>query len=213
MKWCRKATINLTNQIASFKIISTVRLSIITFNLSATFDLITFEFVDFTSFDFVFINSLVKTQDVYNIKTQMRRDKLESMTSMQALMHQLDENDWIYAFQKDRLNQITHLFFSKKSSQSILKINYEILIMNCTYKTNRYKMSLMIISDQIALHKNFYVVFCFMTKKKQNDYVWVLQQLKHFYHQLKLLDLIVFITDMKRDNAFWLTDWLTDWLT
>jgi hypothetical protein len=30
---------------------------------------------------------------VYNIKAQMRRDELESMTSIQALMHQLDEND------------------------------------------------------------------------------------------------------------------------
>ncbi len=176
----KEATINstnsqLTNQIASFKIISIVHLSSI-FNLSAVFDSQTFEsMLDSTSFDSAFINSLVKTRDVYNIKAQMRRDELEFMTSMQALMHQLDENDWTYAFQKNRLNQVTHLFLSKKSSQSILKINYEVLIMNCIYKINRYKMFLMIISDQIVLHKNFYVVFCFMSKEKQNYYIWVLQ--------------------------------------
>ncbi len=160
-----------TIQVASFKIISIVRL-FTTINLSAifTFDSITFESVSF-DFDSAFINFLIKTRDVYNIKAQMRRDELESMTSIQALMHQLDENDWTYAFQKDRLNQVTHLFFAKKSSQSILKINYEVFIMNCIYKINRYKMSLMIIFDQTVLHKTFYVVFCFMTKKKQNDYV------------------------------------------
>jgi hypothetical protein len=94
----KEATINstnqqLTNQIASFKIISIVRFSSI-FNLSAVFDSQTFEsMLDSTSFDSAFINPLVKTRDVYNIKTQMRRDELESMTSMQALMYQLDEND------------------------------------------------------------------------------------------------------------------------
>jgi hypothetical protein len=45
------------------------------------------------------------------------------------------------------------------------------LIEDCTYKINKYKMSLMIIFDQIALHKTFYVAFCFMTKEKQDDYV------------------------------------------
>ncbi len=58
-----------------------------------------------------------------------------------------------------------HFFFLRKSSQIILKINYEVLIMNCIYKTNKYKMFLMMIFDQIALHKIFYVAFCFMTKK------------------------------------------------
>jgi hypothetical protein len=79
-----------TTQIAFFKIISIVRLS----NLSATitFDSITFESVSF-DLDFVFINLLIKTRDVYNIKTQIRRDELELMTSIQTLMHQLNEND------------------------------------------------------------------------------------------------------------------------
>jgi hypothetical protein len=192
--------LTLIIQIAFFKIISIVRLfiTLITFNQFVTYDSFTFEFVT-VDLDSVFINFLIKTRDVYNIKTQMRRDELESMTSMQTLMHQLNKNDWTFAFQKDRLNQVTHLFFAKKSSQSILKINYEVLIMNCTYKINRYKMSLMIIFDQIVLHKIFYVVFCFMTKKKQNDYVWILQQLIHLYQKLKLSDFTIFLTDMKRE--------------
>ncbi len=45
------------------------------------------------AFDSFFVNSMIKTRDVYNIQTQMRRDQLEFMTSMQALMHQLDDDD------------------------------------------------------------------------------------------------------------------------
>ncbi len=95
---------------------------------------------------------------------------------------------------------MSHLFFSRRSSQIILKINYEILIMNCIYKINKYKMLLMIIFDQIALHKIFYVAFCFMTKEKQNDYVWIMKQLKALYKKLKLSDSTIFVIDMKRDK-------------
>ncbi len=62
-------------------------------------------------------------------------------------MHEFDVENWTFSFRKDRLNQITHLFFFKESSQKILKVNYEVLIMNCIYKTNKYKMLLMIIFD------------------------------------------------------------------
>jgi hypothetical protein len=188
---------SLKIQIASFKIIFIVRLSDSNFALDSSF-----------------LNSMIKARDVYNIKTQMRRDELEFMTSVQALMHELDVENWTFFFRKDRLNQITHLFFFKESSQKILKVNYEVLIINCTYKTNKYKMFLMIIFDQIALHKIFYVAFCFMTKEKQNDYVWVMKQLKDLcivillkivnerkalYHQLNLSYSTVFVTNMKRD--------------
>jgi hypothetical protein len=73
-------------------------------------------------------------------------------------------------------------------------------VMNCTYKINKYKMSLFIVSDQIALHNIFYVIFCFMTKEKKNDYVWVLKQLKRLYQQLQLSDSTVLLTNMKKDN-------------
>jgi hypothetical protein len=137
------------------------------------------------------------------MKAQLRRDELDFMTSIQALMHQLADDDWFFAFQKNRRNQINHLFFLKKSSQIILKVNYEVLVMNCIYKTNKYKMSFFIINDQIALHKNFYVVFCFMTKEKQKDYMWILQQLKALYAKLKISNSTVLLIDMKKDMQNW----------
>ncbi len=59
-------------------------------------------------------------------------------------------------------------------------------------------MSLLIICDQTKLHINFYVVFCFMTKKQMTDYRWILKQLKILYNRLKISHLIVFVIDMKK---------------
>ena len=77
------------------------------------------------------VNSLFKPRDIYHIKAQLRREALGSLTLVQALIKELKEGDWVYKVQKD-LNHITHLFFIKGSSKSILKRNYEVLVMNCT---------------------------------------------------------------------------------
>jgi hypothetical protein len=61
-------------------------------------------------------------------------------------------------------------------------------------------MFLFIVNDQIVLHKIFYVAFCFMKKKKQSDYVWILKQLKRLYQQLQLSDSTVLLTNVKKDK-------------
>jgi hypothetical protein len=166
----------LTVQTASFKILFTLRLDI------ANFD-----------------SSIFKSRDIYNLKAKLRRENLESLTLIQALMRELNQDDWISFFSKNARNQITHLFYIKESCQFILKINHEVLVLNCTYKINKYKISLLIISEQTRLHVNFYVAFCFMTSKKINDYSWALNQLKTLYARLKFSRLVVFVIDMKKD--------------
>jgi len=58
--------------------------------------------------------------------------------------------------------------------------------MDCIYKTNKYKMSLLIIIEIIALNTTFYVVFCFMKGENYSDYTWVMQTLKRLYDYLDL---------------------------
>ncbi len=142
---------------------------------------------------------MLKSRDIYNVKAQLRREILDSLTSIQVLIQEFDRDDWMYALQKNDDNQITHLFFNKETFQNILKKNYEVLIMNCIYKTNKYKMFLLIISDQTCLHIIFYVAFCFMTQKTIVDYAWVLKQLKNLYLQLNINNFDVIIIDMKKN--------------
>ena len=88
-------------------------------------------------------------------------------------------------------------FFTKGSTQDILMANYEVLPIDCTYKTNWYHMPLMIISRQTSLNSNFYIIFCFMAHETQINYAWVLFQLSNLYAQLRLSNLIIIVTDMK----------------
>lgn len=98
----------------------------------------------------------------------------------------------------DAQGRITNLFIAKTSSQKVLKQNYEVLLMDCTYKTNVYCMLLCIISGVTALNTTFYIAFCFLFSESAKGYIWLLQMLKELYELLDIPDPIVVITDAKK---------------
>jgi len=54
--------------------------------------------------------------------------------------------------------------------QRLLHNYLEILIINCIYKTNKYKMFLLIIIEVTCLNIFFFVVFYFIKSKNFNNY-------------------------------------------
>ena len=91
--------------------------------------------------------------------------------------------------------QIELLFFCRKSSQLILELNWEVLILDATYKTNRYKIPLLVITRVTALNTSFYVGFAFMKAEYTEDYVWVMEQLRDLYDELGIPWPDVLLTD------------------
>lgn len=151
-------------------------------------------------------NAHITRRDIYNINADLRRRNLGSLTAIQALIRELDRDDWVYEMKKDNQNRVTHLFFSKGSCQQLLKDNHEVLTMDCTYKTNRFKMPLMVINGQTSMHSTFFAAFAFLAHETADDYEWVMQQLKKLYTHLSLPDPVVCVTDMERGlmNALFL---------
>ncbi len=54
--------------------------------------------------------------------------------------------------------------------QQLLRDNSKILIIDCIYKTNKYKMLLLIIIEVTCLNISFFVVFCFIKDKNFGNY-------------------------------------------
>ncbi len=94
-----------------------------------------------------------------------------------------------------RVVLLTFACLLKDFSQKTLQSNHEVLMMNCIYKTNRYRMSLFVIIDQTKLNIIFYVAFVFMTHEYLSNYEWILQQLKIIYVKLSLLFFTIFVID------------------
>ena len=78
-------------------------------------------------------NSTFKESDIYNVKTNLHWKTLESFTLIQALLQNLHCLEWSCKYLKNQQDHVTHLFFTKDSSEKLLKLNHEIFIINCIY--------------------------------------------------------------------------------
>ena len=61
---------------------------------------------------------------------------------IQALLEELGKGGFIYNVQYDSDGHLTHLFFAYPTSMVLTRSNSSVFVMDCTYKTNKYKMPL-----------------------------------------------------------------------
>lgn len=79
-------------------------------------------------------------------------------------------------------------FCIQKMSMEMLRPNPFVLIMDCTYKTNKYKMPMLDIVGVNDLNKSFFVGFCFWAAEDESSYTFALEKLKEVYSFLELQD-------------------------
>ena len=71
--------------------------------------------------------------------------------------------------------------------------------MDCTYKTNKYRMPLFVIMGATSLGSSFYIAFAFIDGEEELGFGWVIVQIRELYRELGLRDPVVVVTD--RDLA------------
>ena len=84
-------------------------------------------------------SSIIQDRDIYN-QIQRYKDKLQNgKTSTEALIEELElNNQWMYHKKADEFGHISHLFVVHRRSLELWKRYPEIIIMDNTYKTNKY---------------------------------------------------------------------------
>src|SRR6266536_4559978 len=73
--------------------------------------------------------------------------------------------------------------------------NPELLILDTTYKTNKFRIPLVNIIGMTKINRNFYTTSVFLAGKKKSDYNIVFLNLKNLYDFWKLLYPVTFVTD------------------
>lgn len=68
------------------------------------------------------------------------------------------------------MNQVTHLFFMNEQCITMLGQFPEVLLLDCTYKTNWFKMPLLNVVGITSIGTTFYVGFAFLSEEKEEDY-------------------------------------------
>ncbi|KAL5704010.1 hypothetical protein ACHQM5_022490 [Ranunculus cassubicifolius] len=115
---------------------------------------------------------------IYNVKAKIRKEELAGRTPIQALMDELSTGGFKYDYKRDADNRLTHLFFSHPSSITLSRSYPNVFVMDCTYKTNRFKMPLLDVIGVSSFNTSFYSCFGFLSKEEEEDYIWALMMFK-----------------------------------
>ena len=139
--------------------------------------------------------SLATRQDIYNRVADIRRDACEGQSPIQALANQLDKEGFWSRIQFASDGRVTAVLFAHPDSLAYLAAYPEVLLLDCTYKTNKYDMPLLDMIGVDAAQKSFCIAFAFLSGETEQDYTWALERLKSLYEQVNTTLPSVILTD------------------
>ncbi|XP_028103952.1 uncharacterized protein LOC114303000 [Camellia sinensis] len=96
---------------------------------------------------------------------------------------------------------VTDLFWANPVSLDLLCIFPRVLIMDCTYKTNRYRLPLLEIVGVTSTHMTFSVAVAYLQIERVHNYAWALQTLRDLMDNSVLPEVIVTDRELALMNA------------
>ncbi len=116
-------------------------------------------------------------KDIYNARQHLRNEALDCRTPIQALVEQMQADDFDWKVQHDDHRHVTQLFFAYKQFLEMYPSYPEVLLVDCTYKTNRFHMPRCSIMGITGINTLFFVALALFRTEQEADNTWVLQQL------------------------------------
>lgn len=107
--------------------------------------------------------STMKT--IYNAKANLRTHEMEGRSAMQQLMKVLVEKHYVYWHRKDETtDEVLDLFWAHPESILLSKCFPSVVLVDCTYKTNRYNMPLFAMVGVTSTARTFSIAHCFLPR-------------------------------------------------
>jgi hypothetical protein len=139
--------------------------------------------------------SLATRQDIYNRIAEVRRDARQGQSPIHALANQLEQEGFWSRIQFASDGHVTTVLFAYLDSLLYLRAYPEVLLLDCTYKTNKYSMPLLDMIGVDATGRSFCIAFAFLSNESEEDYMWTLERLKTLYEQCGGVFPSVILTD------------------
>ncbi|KAI9922510.1 hypothetical protein PsorP6_000932 [Peronosclerospora sorghi] len=105
-------------------------------------------------------NVMINAIGVRNLVAKAQRKKLAGLTPMEALMKQLKEKEVVSTGRIDETtNTVLDMFFQTDSAEKLTKDFGDVLLIDATYKTNKYNMPLVHVVGIASTYESFSSLF------------------------------------------------------
>ncbi|KAJ3454140.1 hypothetical protein MRS44_018034 [Fusarium solani] len=125
--------------------------------------------------------TLATQRDIYNYIAEGKRALAKGQSNIHALTDQLESEGFWNQIRLDESGRVTAVLFAHPKSLGYLKSYPEVLVLDCTYKINKYCMPLLDIVGVDACQRSFCIAFAFLGGEEEDDYTWALERLRYMY--------------------------------
>ncbi|ETI46569.1 hypothetical protein F443_09036 [Phytophthora nicotianae P1569] len=123
-------------------------------------------------------NTMLLPKDIANAKDSARRRVLASATPIEALFNQLNQEKLFYRYTTYLELNVLNIYCGLPATASLYKFNSDILVMNCTYKTNKFDLPLLNVISLTGMDTVIPVCQAWLPGEKKQDYTWALNMLR-----------------------------------
>lgn len=105
-------------------------------------------------------------------------------------------SDTVHDVERDAEQNLTHLFILPSTSKQICEYSScKIWLLDATYKTNQFDMSLLDCVGVTSTYQTFTLFHCFLRRETTSDYTWAISKLLDAFSGFGLGNNHVFVTD------------------
>ncbi|KAI5674330.1 hypothetical protein M9H77_14694 [Catharanthus roseus] len=128
------------------------------------------------------VGCAVSAQKIYNIVAKIKKNRMQGRNTVEEVLCLSAQKGYTVFYRKrEESNVFSDIVVTHPTSIAMIRTWPYVLIMDITYKTNKYNMPLLDAVGMTPTGKNFIVATTFMCNEQAMTYKWVLQQIKHLY--------------------------------
>ena len=124
---------------------------------------------------------IISLKDVYNKQQLNKKQLLSKLTPVYVLLNALNKYKgnnlklkYHFIYKGDNSNYLKYLFFAYLESLKYLQKNPNVLLLNCTQKTNKFKMPFLYLVSVNNSGQNFKLAYYFPLSKIEYNYNFVI---------------------------------------
>ena len=118
---------------------------------------------------------------------------------MQHILKSLVDHDYVYHCKKYHdSDDVSNFFWAHPNSIKFFNTFSTVLVLDSTYKTNKYRLPLLEFVGNTSTMKTFSIAFAYMMSVRQDNITWALERSRELLHSKDLYPKVV-VTD--RNNA------------
>ncbi len=126
--------------------------------------------------------NLSTIRHIYNERQRYRSSQRGPRTEMQNLLNLVHRDRYVSWHRKQEgLDVVKDIFWAHADSVHLLNTFNTVIILDSTYKTNKYRLPLLEIVGVTSTELTFTVGFAYMDSEGEENYVWALEKLRELY--------------------------------